>query len=112
MFKYLENLVNWARYKNSLITYAQLNVQIVESIESQEEIENFVSYLMNNNISLFESMPGNIEQESILKNKIENAFEDIEPKDIKDKDRLYSISRYYNVYDNRILDFLLCSSKK
>lgn len=112
MFKYLENLVKWARYKNSLITYAQLNDQLVESIESQEEIENFVSYLMNNNISLFESMPGNIEQESILKNKIENAFEDIEPKDIKDKDHLYSISRYYNVYDNRIWDFLLCSSKK
>ncbi len=112
MSEYLENLVKWARDKNSLITYAQLNDQLHESIESQEEIENIVSYLIDNNISLFESIPGYIEQESILKNKIEKAFEDIELEDIKDKDHLDSIARYFKAYDNRTWDFAICSSVK
>jgi hypothetical protein len=112
VFKNLENIVKWARGRNSLITYAELNDELHESIESQEEIENVVLYLIDNNISLFESIPSYIEQENILKNKIGKAFEDIELEDIKDKDHLDSIARYFRAYDNRTWDFAICSNIK
>jgi hypothetical protein len=112
MTTFCGKLIEWARKNNSIISYVQLNDHLPDTIDSQGEIDNIVEVLIQNDVSLFEVMPSYVEQEEILRGKIEKQIEGIVLGDLKDREKFYRVSRYYSAHGNRTSDFLLCSETK
>jgi len=112
MTKYIDEILDWARSNNHIITYSELNDHLDESVKSQDEVDKLVELLVTNNVSLFEQMPTNDEKEELLREKIESLFESIKADDVGDKECFDSLVSYYSAYDNRTFDFSSCSEIK
>ncbi|MDD9891832.1 MAG: hypothetical protein OXU66_05350 [Gammaproteobacteria bacterium] len=112
--KALHTLLSWARVNNSIITYAQLTSQLPDNIDSQEEIDSIIEFLISNYVSLFDSMPPYVKQEEVLRNKIEKTLDRAETEALTDEDEALfdNVSSYYAAYDNRSWDFASCSKGK
>ena len=112
MSKYFDEILDWARSNNHIITYSELNEHLDESVKSQDEVDKLVELLITNNVSLFEQMPNNVEKEELLREKIQSLLESIKSNDVADKESYDSIARYYRAYENRSFNFSACSEIK
>lgn len=110
--KFLHTLLSWARKSHSIITYTELNSQLPENINTQEQIDSIVGFLLSNDVSIFDSMPSYVKQEEVLKEKIENTLERAATDALIDDALFDYVSRYYAAYDNRSWDFASCSKIK
>lgn len=110
--KFLHTLLSWARKSHSIITYTELNSQLPENINTQEQIDSIVGFLLSNDVSIFDSMPSYVKQEEVLKEKIENTLERAATDALIDEALFDYVSRYYAAYDNRSWTFASCSKIK